>query len=191
MFASGYAGGPRGAPGRRKSSHCPADNPQIPKPAGPGSVPRSISGGSGGKMLSMSYSESIRSGISRYHSDQGLNLPRPADQAELQRLREQRVAAQIKNMEDFLKMNGLALEECVSYQTGMKYRTLEQCVCNTSPRPDSWPKRKARASLDAPVRNPQSQTPAARHMAWEGLVRLHAYLSSGIGSQVEAEQTNA
>uniref|UniRef100_A0AAX7TQ49 Voltage-gated potassium channel subunit beta-1 n=1 Tax=Astatotilapia calliptera TaxID=8154 RepID=A0AAX7TQ49_ASTCA len=77
-------------------------------------------------MLSMSYSESIRSGINRYHSDQGLNQPpvRPTDQAELQRLREQRVAAQIKNMEDFLKMNGLALEECVSYQTGMKYRNL-------------------------------------------------------------------
>lgn len=53
-----------------------------------------------------------------------MNQPpvRPTDQAELQRLREQRVAAQIKNMEDFLKMNGLALEECVSYQTGMKYR---------------------------------------------------------------------
>uniref|UniRef100_A0A8C4GJ30 Voltage-gated potassium channel subunit beta-1 n=1 Tax=Dicentrarchus labrax TaxID=13489 RepID=A0A8C4GJ30_DICLA len=77
-------------------------------------------------MLSMTYSESIRSGINRYHSDQGLNQPpaRPPDQAELQRLREQRVAAQIKNMEDFLKMNGLALEECVSYQTGMKYRNL-------------------------------------------------------------------
>uniref|UniRef100_A0A3Q3AB41 Voltage-gated potassium channel subunit beta-1 n=1 Tax=Kryptolebias marmoratus TaxID=37003 RepID=A0A3Q3AB41_KRYMA len=74
-------------------------------------------------MLSMSYSESIRSGINRYHSDQGLNQPpsRPTDQAELQRLREQRIAAQIKNMEDFLKMNGLALEECVSFQTGMKY----------------------------------------------------------------------
>uniref|UniRef100_A0A8C5HGF3 Voltage-gated potassium channel subunit beta-1 n=1 Tax=Gouania willdenowi TaxID=441366 RepID=A0A8C5HGF3_GOUWI len=77
-------------------------------------------------MLSMSYSESIRSGINRYHSDQGLNQPptRPPDQAELQKLREQRVAAQIKNMEDFLKMNGLAMEECVSYQTGMKYRNL-------------------------------------------------------------------
>uniref|UniRef100_A0A8C1UBI4 Voltage-gated potassium channel subunit beta-1 n=1 Tax=Cyprinus carpio TaxID=7962 RepID=A0A8C1UBI4_CYPCA len=76
-------------------------------------------------MLSMTYSESIRSGISRYHSDQGLNqTTRHTDQAELQRLREQRIAAQIKNMEDFLKMNGLALEECVSYQTGMKYRNL-------------------------------------------------------------------
>uniref|UniRef100_A0A3B4C928 Voltage-gated potassium channel subunit beta-1 n=1 Tax=Pygocentrus nattereri TaxID=42514 RepID=A0A3B4C928_PYGNA len=72
-------------------------------------------------MLSMSYSESIRSGISRYHSDQGLSqAQRHTDQAELQRLREQRLAAQIKNMEDFLKMNGLVLEECVSYQTGMK-----------------------------------------------------------------------
>ncbi|XP_059926014.1 voltage-gated potassium channel subunit beta-2 isoform X1 [Gadus macrocephalus] len=125
MFAGGYAGGPRGPPGRRKSSHCVPENLQIPKPAGPGGgLPRSVSSGSSGKMLSMSYSESIRSGINRYHSDQGLNLPRPADQAELQRLREQRVAAQIKNMEDFLKMNGLALEECVSYQTGMKYRNL-------------------------------------------------------------------
>uniref|UniRef100_A0A3Q2YEJ9 Voltage-gated potassium channel subunit beta-1 n=1 Tax=Hippocampus comes TaxID=109280 RepID=A0A3Q2YEJ9_HIPCM len=74
-------------------------------------------------MLSMTYSESIRSGINRYHSDQGLNQPpsRTTDQGELQRLREQRIAAQVKNMEDFLKMNGLALEECVSYQTGMKY----------------------------------------------------------------------
>lgn len=120
MFAGGIASGPPGIPGRRKSIHCPPDN-QIHRPAVPGSVRKSISSGSG-KMLSMSYSESIRSGISRYHSDQGLNQPRPTDQAELQRLREQRIAAQVKNMEDFLKMNGLALEECVSFQTGMKYR---------------------------------------------------------------------
>lgn len=124
MFAGGYASGPRGAPGRRRSSYCPPENLQIPKPAAPGSGVRKSSSSGSGKMLSMSYSESIRSGINRYHSDQGLNQPpaRPPDQAELQRLREQRVAAQIKNMEDFLKMNGLALEECVSYQTGMKYR---------------------------------------------------------------------
>lgn len=124
MFAGGYAGGPRGAPSRCKSSYCPPENLQIPKPAAPGSGVRKSSSSGSGKMLSMSYSESIRSGINRYHSDQGLNQPptRPPDQAELQRLREQRVAAQIKNMEDFLKMNGLALEECVSYQTGMKYR---------------------------------------------------------------------
>ncbi|KAK3512447.1 hypothetical protein QTP70_012262 [Hemibagrus guttatus] len=101
----------------------------IPKPAGPGSgvrKSRSSSSGvgeGGGRMLSMSYSESIRSGISRYHSDQGLNqAPRQTNQSELQRLREQRAAAHVKNMEDFLKMNGLTLEECVSFQTGMKYR---------------------------------------------------------------------
>uniref|UniRef100_W5M839 Voltage-gated potassium channel subunit beta-1 n=1 Tax=Lepisosteus oculatus TaxID=7918 RepID=W5M839_LEPOC len=75
-------------------------------------------------MLSMSYSESVRSGINRYHSDLGLNQPRHTDQAELQRLREVRAAAQVKNMEDFLKMNGLSLEDCVAYQTGMKYRNL-------------------------------------------------------------------
>lgn len=124
MFAGGYATGPPGVPGRRKSSHCPPENLQIPKPAAAGSGVRKSSSSGSGKMLSMTYSESIRSGINRYHSDQGLNQPqaRPPDHAELQRLREQRVAAQIKNMEDFLKMNGLALEECVSYQTGMKYR---------------------------------------------------------------------
>ncbi|MEQ2205624.1 hypothetical protein XENOCAPTIV_006221, partial [Xenoophorus captivus] len=106
------------------SSHCPPENPQISKPPVPGSGVRKSSSSGSGKMLSMSYSESIRSGINRYHSDQGLNQPpsRPTDQVELQRLREQRIAAQIKNMEDFLKMNGLALEECVSFQTGMKYR---------------------------------------------------------------------
>ncbi|KAI4897577.1 hypothetical protein NFI96_007955 [Prochilodus magdalenae] len=123
MFAGGYAGGHAGGPYGRRQSTLPSENLQIPKPAVPGGgVRKSSSSSSGGKMLSMSYSESIRSGISRYHSDQGLSqAQRHTDQAELQRLREQRVAAQIKNMEDFLKMNGLVLEECVSYQTGMKY----------------------------------------------------------------------
>ncbi|XP_013855913.1 voltage-gated potassium channel subunit beta-1, partial [Austrofundulus limnaeus] len=127
MFSGGgYTGGPRGPPVKRRSSYCPPENPQIPKPPAPGSGVRKSSSSGSGKMLSMSYSESIRSGINRYHSDQGLNQPpaRPTDQVELQRLREQRIAAQIKNMEDFLKMNGLALEECVSFQTGMKYRNL-------------------------------------------------------------------
>jgi len=124
MFAGGYSSGPLGPPGRRRSSYCPPENLQISKPPAPSSGVRKSSSSGSGKMLSMSYSDSIRSGINRYHSDQGLNQPptRPTDQAELQRLREQRIAAQIKNMEDFLKMNGLALEECVSFQTGMKYR---------------------------------------------------------------------
>uniref|UniRef100_A0AAV2M4B7 Uncharacterized protein n=1 Tax=Knipowitschia caucasica TaxID=637954 RepID=A0AAV2M4B7_KNICA len=121
MFAGGYAGGPpQSLRDRRRSSYYPPENMQIPKPPAAG-VRRSSSSG---KMLSMTYSDSIRSGINRYHSEQGLNQPptRTTDQAELQRLREQRIAAQIKNMEEFLKMNGLALEECVSFQTGMKYR---------------------------------------------------------------------
>ncbi|KAJ8388999.1 hypothetical protein AAFF_G00125600 [Aldrovandia affinis] len=100
----------------------PSDNPQIPKPPAPGIAVRRSSSVSSSKMLSMSYSESVRSGINRYHSEQGLNQPRHADQAELQRLREVRAAAQVKNMEDFLRMNGLSLEECVSSRTGMKYR---------------------------------------------------------------------
>lgn len=135
MFAGGYAGGSSTLGRQSIGGHVPSDNLQIPKPPGPGcGIRKSSSSGSAGaggsgKMLSMTYSESIRSGISRYHSDQGLNQPpvasaasRHADQAELQRLREQRLAAQVKNMEDFLKMNCLALEECVSFQTGMKYR---------------------------------------------------------------------
>eukprot|EP00063_Salmo_salar_P014251 XP_013989086.1 PREDICTED: voltage-gated potassium channel subunit beta-2 isoform X5 [Salmo salar] len=125
MFAGGLSGGqPPWAAVRRQSMYAHSENLQIPKPGGPGSVIRKSSSSGSGKMLSMSYSESMRSGISRYHSDQGLNQPRPTDPGELQRLREQRHAAQVKNMEDFLKMNGLALEECVSYQTGMKYRNL-------------------------------------------------------------------
>ncbi|XP_055772464.1 voltage-gated potassium channel subunit beta-2 isoform X5 [Salvelinus fontinalis] len=125
MFAGGLSGGqPPWAAVRRQSMYAHSENLQIPKPGRPGSVIRKSSSSGSGKMLSMSYSESMRSGISRYHSDQGLNQPRPTDPGELQRLREQRHAAQVKNMEDFLKMNGLALEECVSYQTGMKYRNL-------------------------------------------------------------------
>ncbi|KAG5836063.1 hypothetical protein ANANG_G00250630 [Anguilla anguilla] len=102
MFAGGYAGRPLSL---RPNVH--AENPQIPEP-GVG-VRKSSSAGS--RMLSMSYSESIRSGINRYHSDQGLSGPRPPDQAQLQRQREQRAAAQVRNMEDFLRMNCLVLED--------------------------------------------------------------------------------
>ncbi|KAJ8359348.1 hypothetical protein SKAU_G00158730 [Synaphobranchus kaupii] len=113
MFAGGYTGRPLGL---KPNVH--AENLQILQPG----VGVRKSSDTGSRMLSMSYSESIRSGISRYHSDQGLSPPRHPDQAQLQRLREQRAAAQVRNMEDFLRMNCLVLEECVSYQTGMKYR---------------------------------------------------------------------
>lgn len=120
------------APGRRLSRQLsvPCDPPQIPKPAPPGATVRrssSISSGGGsGRMLSLSFSESMRSDIDRYLSDQGLYpLRQQSEQAqggELQRLREVRAAAQLKNLEDFLKTNGVSLQECVSCQTGMRYR---------------------------------------------------------------------
>ncbi|XP_034609546.1 voltage-gated potassium channel subunit beta-2 [Trachemys scripta elegans] len=75
-------------------------------------------------MLSMTYSESLRSVASRYHSDWGLHPVRHTDVVELQRLRDVRVAAQAKTMEEFLKMHGLSLEDCTAHKTGMRYRNL-------------------------------------------------------------------
>ncbi|XP_075762572.1 voltage-gated potassium channel subunit beta-2 isoform X3 [Pelodiscus sinensis] len=75
-------------------------------------------------MLSMTYSESLRSVASRYHSDWGLHQVRPTDVVELQRLRDVRVAAQAKTMEEFLRMHGLSLDECTARRTGMRYRNL-------------------------------------------------------------------
>ncbi|XP_058848962.1 voltage-gated potassium channel subunit beta-2 isoform X1 [Acipenser ruthenus] len=120
----GIPGGVRQGLARKQS--VPAENPQIPKPSGSGGRRSSSSSSSGGgKMLSMSYSEnSLRSGTHRFHSEPGLSQPRQADAGELQRHREVRAAAQAKNMEEFLKMNGLSLEECVAYRTGMRYRNL-------------------------------------------------------------------
>lgn len=111
---------------RQMSVPCDAP-PQIPKPVPPGgSVRRSISisssGGGSGRILSLSFSESMRSDIDRYLSDQGLFPLRQNEQGEMQRLREVRAAAQLKNLEDFLKTNGVSLQECVSCQTGMRYR---------------------------------------------------------------------
>ena len=78
--------------------------------------------GPGGTMLSMTYSESLRSVSSRCHSDWALHPVRQTDTLELQRLREVRAAAQARNMESFLRMHGLSLEGCTARRTGMKYR---------------------------------------------------------------------
>uniref|UniRef100_A0A8C4ZBP4 Voltage-gated potassium channel subunit beta-1 n=1 Tax=Gadus morhua TaxID=8049 RepID=A0A8C4ZBP4_GADMO len=80
-------------------------------------------------MLSLSsMSESVRSGLSCFLSEQALEQEerqqRSSQLAELQRLREVRAAAQLKNLEDFLKMNHVSLRECVSYTTTMRYRNL-------------------------------------------------------------------
>lgn len=76
----------------------------------------------GGTMLSMTYSESLRSVNSRCHSDWALHPVRQTDTLELQRLREVRAAAQARNMESFLRMHGLSLDGCTAQRTGMKYR---------------------------------------------------------------------
>ncbi|XP_034151661.1 voltage-gated potassium channel subunit beta-2 isoform X3 [Esox lucius] len=131
----------------------PPTRNRMPKPGGNGaggggagqgppvaSMRRSSSASSGGggahtsnsgigKMLSLSsMSESVRSGLSCFLSEQALDneeRQQRSDQlAEMQRLREVRAAAQLKNLEDFLKMNALSLRECVSYTTGMRYRNL-------------------------------------------------------------------
>ncbi|NP_001408148.1 voltage-gated potassium channel subunit beta-2 isoform 4 [Mus musculus] len=75
-------------------------------------------------MLSMTYSESLRSVSSRCHSDWTLHPVRQTDTLELQRLREVRAAAQARNMESFLQMHGLSLDGCTAQRTGMKYRNL-------------------------------------------------------------------
>ncbi|XP_031422554.1 voltage-gated potassium channel subunit beta-1-like isoform X2 [Clupea harengus] len=134
MFASSVSEVRGGHAPRRPSRQLsvPCDAPQIPKPAPPGATVRrssSISSGGGGgggsgRMLSLSFSESVRSDIDRYLSDQGLYPLRVNEQGELQRQREVRAAAQLKNLEDFLKTNGVSLQECVSCQTGMRYRNL-------------------------------------------------------------------
>ncbi|KAJ3586292.1 hypothetical protein NHX12_012692 [Muraenolepis orangiensis] len=84
-------------------------------------------GGGGGRMMSLSsMSESVRSGLSCFLSEQALEQEeqrqRSSQLAELQRLKEVRSAAQLKNLEDFLKMNHVSLRECVSYTTAMRYR---------------------------------------------------------------------
>uniref|UniRef100_A0A8C2J4I2 Voltage-gated potassium channel subunit beta-1 n=1 Tax=Cyprinus carpio TaxID=7962 RepID=A0A8C2J4I2_CYPCA len=77
-------------------------------------------------MLSLSFSESMRSDIDRYLSDQGLYPLRQGggELGEIRSLREVRAAAQLKNLEDFLRTNGVSLQESISFQTGMRYRNL-------------------------------------------------------------------
>lgn len=93
---------------RAPSKSVPLENPQIPRPDS--------------KMLSVSYSGSLKSVLSRYHSDWGLNQVHQVDMVELQRIRDVKVAAQAKNMEEFLKMHGLSLDDCTARKTGMRYR---------------------------------------------------------------------
>ncbi|KAM6924950.1 voltage-gated potassium channel subunit beta-2-like [Xenentodon cancila] len=115
---------------------------RIPRPGGSGGVPpgRSDSGGlhrsgsvssesSGSKILSLlSMSESVQAGLSCFLPEQTLEQEekrqRSRQLAEIQRLKEVRAAAQLKNLEDFLRMNHVSLRDSISYTTGMMYRNV-------------------------------------------------------------------
>lgn len=113
---------------------------QVPKPGGVVPAPpvsrdgsgsfrsSSISSdGSGGRILSLlSMSDNVHGGLSCFLPEQALEheerRQRICQLAEIQRLKEVRAAAQLKNLEDFLKMNHVSLKDTVSYTTGMYYR---------------------------------------------------------------------
>uniref|UniRef100_A0A672FF37 Voltage-gated potassium channel subunit beta-1 n=1 Tax=Salarias fasciatus TaxID=181472 RepID=A0A672FF37_SALFA len=80
------------------------------------------------RILSLaSMSESVQSGLGCFLSEaleQEERQQRSRQLADLQRLREVRAAAQLKNLEDFLKMNHVSLKDTTSYSTGMIYRNL-------------------------------------------------------------------
>lgn len=71
-------------------------------------------------------SESVQSGLSCFLAEQAMEQEerqqRTSQLAEFQRLREVRAAAQLKNLEDFLRMNHVSLRDSMSYATGMIYR---------------------------------------------------------------------
>lgn len=111
-------------------------NVQMPKPGGSSVAPpggrdgtcrsSSISSGSGGKILSLlSMSESVHSGfsfLSEQAQEQEERQQRSSQLAEFQRLREVRAAAQLKNLEDFLRVNHVSLRDTTAFSTGMIYR---------------------------------------------------------------------
>ncbi|XP_056304795.1 voltage-gated potassium channel subunit beta-1-like isoform X1 [Danio aesculapii] len=111
---------------RRLSRQHSVPSEQVPKNGPPGNSVRRSSSISSSKLLSLSFSESMRSDIDRYLSDQGLYPLRQGggEIGEIRSLREVRAAAQLKNLEDFLRTNGVSLQESISFQTGMRYRNL-------------------------------------------------------------------
>lgn len=86
----------------------------------------SMGSGSGGRILSLlSMSESVHSGfsfLSEQAQEQEERQQRSSQLAELQRLREVRAAAQLKNLEDFLRVNHVSLRDTTAFSTGMIYR---------------------------------------------------------------------
>lgn len=76
-------------------------------------------------------SESVHGGfsfLSEQAQEQEERQQRSSQLAELQRLREVRAAAQLKNLEDFLRVNHVSLRDTTAFSTGMIYR------CRRAPR---------------------------------------------------------
>ncbi|XP_029684628.1 voltage-gated potassium channel subunit beta-2-like isoform X2 [Takifugu rubripes] len=72
-------------------------------------------------------SESVHSGfsfLSEQAQEQEERQQRSSQLAEFQRLREVRAAAQLKNLEDFLRVNHVSLRDTTAFSTGMVYRNL-------------------------------------------------------------------
>ncbi|XP_023812840.1 voltage-gated potassium channel subunit beta-2-like [Oryzias latipes] len=121
--------------GRTPNTRVPKPGGVVPAPPvsrdGSGSFRSSSisSDGSGGRILSLlSMSDNVHGGLSCFLPEQALEheerRQRICQLAEIQRLKEVRAAAQLKNLEDFLKMNHVSLKDTVSYTTGMYYRNL-------------------------------------------------------------------
>ncbi|TSM04837.1 Voltage-gated potassium channel subunit beta-1 [Bagarius yarrelli] len=108
-------------PSRQQSF--PSEPLQVPKVGSSGR--RSSS--SSGRLLSLSFSESMRSEIDRYLSEQSLCPVHQStnNHTDLKGFREVRAAAQLKNLEDFLRSNDVSLQDCVAYQLGMKYSSMQ------------------------------------------------------------------
>ncbi|KAM4737088.1 voltage-gated potassium channel subunit beta-2-like [Anableps anableps] len=89
----------------------------------------SESSSSGGNILSLlSMSENVHSNLSSLLPEQELEREETRQRShqleEIKRLKEVHAAAQLKNLEDFLKINRVSLRDSLAHTTGMIYRNL-------------------------------------------------------------------
>ncbi|XP_014888600.1 voltage-gated potassium channel subunit beta-2-like [Poecilia latipinna] len=89
----------------------------------------SDSSGSGGNIRSLlSMSESVHANLSSFFPEQALEKEETRQRShqleEIKRLKEVHAAAQLKNLEDFLKINRISLRDSLAHTTGMIYRNL-------------------------------------------------------------------
>lgn len=87
----------------------------------------SDSSGSGGNIRSLlSMSESVHANLSSFFPEQALEKEKTRQLShqleEIRHLKEVHAAAQLKNLEDFLKINRISLKDSLAHTTGMIYR---------------------------------------------------------------------